>query len=175
MGGGYMIDGFLTSSENLTYIRGGVRIHTTEMGALVGDSNRHILYAEFIDYDSGEVTDQFYGIANDFNVWFAAKAAKGERFDVLYHDYSDALKRKVPYDRQGKLIEYVKTKYGTVQQHCDGSWAKVPYEPLHQIGNAYYLMNGQYSRELSAAEQSSEITRSLGMEGQNAVWESNNI
>lgn len=175
MGGGYMIDGFLTSSENMTYIRGGVRIHTTEMEDLVGDSNRHILYAEFIDYDSGEVTDQFYGIANDFDVWFAAKAAKGERFDIRYHDYSGAPKRKVPYDAQGKLIEYVKTKYVTVQQQCDGSWAKMPYEPLRQIGNAYYLMNGQYSRELSAAERSLEITRSLDMEGQNAVWWSNSI
>ena len=171
MGSGYMIDGFLTSSENLTYNRAGIRIHTTEMGSRMGDMHRNILHAEFVDFDSGVTTDRFYGVANDFNVWFAAKAAKGDKFYVLYHDYSNAPKRKVPYDEQGKFIEYVKTKYGTMQQLDDGGWAKMPCEPLRRIGSSYYLMNGQYAYTLSDDERSAEIARSLALEGQNAVWQ----
>ncbi len=172
MGSGYMIDGFLTSSENLTYTRAGIRIHTTEMGSRLGDMHRNILHAEFIDFDSGEITDRFYGVANDFDVWFAAKAAKGDRFYILYHDYSNAPKRRVPYDEQGEYIKYVKTKYGTMQQLDDGSWSKMPCEPLRRIGNAYYLMNMQYSHTLSADEIASEIAQSLDLEGKDAVWQS---
>lgn len=114
--------GVLESSVPLTYMANGTRIHTQELSAPFGNEIRHLKTLEFIDAETGEVTDEFYGGANDFNIWFTAKAARGDRFNVRLHSYNDSPKNRIPYDEDGVFVDCIRTEYGITEQMGDGSW-----------------------------------------------------
>ena len=70
--------GFLSASskESLVYMKGGIRIHTLPMNHELKEySKPHIKYAEFVDM-RGNITDEFWGCVNDFNLWFLGNYAK---------------------------------------------------------------------------------------------------
>ena len=167
----YYIYGGIPFGSPLTYMRDGTRIHTQKLGEMdCGD--RHILRAEFIDFNTGEVTDKFYGSNTDFAEWFTAKAARGDRFDVVVHAYHNAPKLKIPYDELGARMGYVLTKYGTIEQFEDGHWGKMEYEPLETVGERFFLLNKLYANTLNDGEKVEKINRSRLVADKNElIWE----
>ena len=69
--------------DALTYSSDSVRIHTVPLDYRGRDKVRtHIKYAEFVDI-LGNVTDEFRGTTNDFDLWFLGKAGRGEQFFII--------------------------------------------------------------------------------------------
>lgn len=157
-------NGFFTCKNPQTYIRGGQRIHKPPFGEFIWSQTAHLLFAEFIDSATGKATDLFFGACNDFDIWFAAKAARGERFDVVLHEY-DSTAAEQRYDKVGKKICCINSDYGTITQNEAGTWERVEFEPLREINGEYFLRNSNFAIALREngrqAEEAEIIARSL--------------
>ena len=84
-----------TRQKPVTYSQNGVRKHKPPFGSVWDKhTEARIVTGLFADADSGEVTDEFYGNCNDFNLWFLGKVGRGERFDVFikFTGYDDFVK-----------------------------------------------------------------------------------
>lgn len=151
------------------YAKNGIAVHK----APFGDNSNYYLTAEFTDTKTGKATDYFYGAQNDFNLCFLAKAARGERFNVIFHDYCDAPKLHIPYNVNGERIGYVGTKIGTLKQNDDGSWSLVKYELLEKVNGHYHLYNIELREAIRKCEisktEDAYIAESLAF-GEDTVW-----
>lgn len=152
-----------------SYTKNGITVHK----APFGDNSNYYLTAEFIDLKTGKATDCFYGSKNDFNLCFLAKAARGERFNVIFHDYCNAPNLHIPYDVNGERIGFVGTKIGTIQQNENGTWEPVKYELLEKVGDNYSLYNYELKNairkgEISKAEDA-YVAESLAS-GEDTIW-----
>ena len=77
--------GFDVTSEVANYTRDGVMIHKTSPcfdSWSVMLIKPYMKRAEFVDI-RGNITDEFWGDENDFNLWFLGKAVRDEQFFVI--------------------------------------------------------------------------------------------
>lgn len=76
---------FFTSNDCVTYMMDGIRVHKPPFGGFWAENaGGHRKMAEFVSPE-GVVTDQFFGSCNDFDIWMKGKAARGERFFVIFY------------------------------------------------------------------------------------------
>ena len=81
---------FTLAEAPLTYPQNGSRKHTiAPFHDLDGFFETNRKYAEFVDI-LGNVTDEFFGRCNDFNLWFLGKAARNEQFFIIGFNYKGA-------------------------------------------------------------------------------------
>lgn len=78
-------NGYFTSMRQkpVTYMQNGIRKHKPPFGSVWDKhSEAKLVTGVFTNAETGEITDEFYGNCNDFNLWFLGKVGRGERFDV---------------------------------------------------------------------------------------------
>lgn len=140
--GFYPIDGFNYYTKN------GVRIHKPEFGKLWKDKtnyygiwesnewlkldeegkwtgNAGMKFAEIVDAN-GNVTDEFYGVENDFNAWVVAVASKGQKFGINLFEHGKRVPIvKLALNAFGGTWKLEKTDNGTWGNVTEGRYSKV--------------------------------------------------
>lgn len=118
---------FNTGKLSLTYMQqNGIRKHTLSMEHNMYDriTSKNFKTFEFVDI-YGNVTDEFYGNWNDFDIWFLTKAAKGEQFFIICYPNNP---------EQEKVMRAVRTQaclgssIETFEQKEDMTWELIPKE-----------------------------------------------
>ena len=72
-----------TRQKPVTYTQNGIRKHKPPFGSVWDKHNESkLVTGVFTNAETGEITDEFYGNCNDFNLWFLGKVGRGEQFDV---------------------------------------------------------------------------------------------
>ena len=137
--------GFFSCENPQNYNKNGVMLHKPPFGDPFWSRIAHLLSAEFADAETGKITDQFFGSCNDFDIWFCAKAARGDKFDVIIHEYDRRPDGSAFYDETGAKMGYIGTEFGTIEQKEDGSWSLVEIEPIREICGRYFLHNNKLS------------------------------
>jgi len=150
----YYFSGFYTcNSEPMqTYRNNGITVHKPPFGNKTFGRGSALLTAEFRNAETGDVTDEFYGACNDFNLSFLAAASKGDKFDVIVHEHINSEKLYVPYDPVGVSMTHIGTKLGTFEKKADGCWGVVEHEPLIEVNGEFFLKNGAYGRAIRSGE-----------------------
>lgn len=148
--------GLFSCENSQNYTQNGVLIHKPPFGDAFWGRTAHVLSVEFTDAETGEITDRFYGSCNDFDWWFAAKAARGDKFDVIVHEYNKGRDGSVHYDEIGVKMGYIGTKFGTIAQGRDGAWKVVEIEPLREACGMYFLYNSKLSLALRSSGREKE-------------------
>ena len=67
--------------NGVTYLKNGIRQHKPTMDSFFYKySVTQYKTGKFVNAETGEITDEFWGNANDFNIWFLAKVGRNEKF-----------------------------------------------------------------------------------------------
>lgn len=148
--------GFFSCDNPQDYSKNGIMLHKPPFGDPFWNRIAHLLSAEFADAETGKITDQFFGSCNDFDIWFCAKAARGDKFDVIIYEYDRRPDGSTFYDEAGAKMGYIGTEFGTTEQKEDGSWSLVEIEPIREICGIPFLYNNKLSFALRNSGREAE-------------------
>lgn len=129
---------FDAGKHAITYNLNGIRKHTISMQHRMYDrlTDRCFKYIEFVDI-CGNVTDEFWGSLNDFNIWFLGKCARGEQFFIIFYPNDPAKKkafRVVKADAWlGSPYEHHEWSDQTFIQNDDMTWAMLPKQTTANV------------------------------------------